>query len=216
MDGDTTKKTFISQNKDLKWSNKQQVDLFQKIMNEAKYYSIIDEDYTEGEHIPKQEIIYFMENNWYKLYTYCKLPEHDHDDTKGETSYHHNIFKKYSTDEMEMVPKDFSNSIRYLYFQKVKLERGYESCGGGSGWETNDWEGYLYSTLIIGNDTLKIKRKQSVSDNYLTDATHIHDRDIDGYFRDENLNPYMFYSNKDFNFQLFTNNPNSLFIIKHK
>lgn len=220
LDGDTVKKPFEFQNKDLKWNKEQQINLFQKIINEAKYYSIIDEDYTEGEHIPKQEIIYFMENKWYKLFTYCELPDHNRKDTRGKSSYYNNIFKEYFADEMELSPKDFSyNNIYYRYFQKVKLERGYASCGGNTGWETTNWDGYLFANLIVGKDTLKLKRKQSISDNYIIDATHIHDMEIDKYFKDEDLNPdipYMFYSNKDFNFRLFTNNPYSLFIIKHK
>lgn len=216
LDGDTLKKPFEFQNKDLKWSKEQQISLFQKIVNEANYYSIIDENYTEKKHIPKQEIIYFMDNKWYKLFTYCELPDHDHDETRGRTSYQNNIFKEYSADEMELIPKDYSSNIRYLYFQKGKLERVSGSIGGGSGWTSTNWYGYLYSNIIADKDTLKIKRKQSVSDNYYTDATHIHDMEIDEYFKDKDLNPYMFYSNKDFNFQLFTNNPNSIYIIKHK
>lgn len=216
LDGDTLKKPFIFKNQNLKWDSSQQISLFEKIISEAEYYSIIDENYTEGKHIPKQEVIYFIDNQWCKLFTQCVLPDnYGVSNTRGNTSYN-NIFKEYSVNDMESIPKDFSSNICYLYFQKAKIERGYGSCGGGSGWETNDWEGYLYTNLIVANDTLKIKRKQSVSDDYATDATHIHDMDINEYFKGKNENPYMFYSNRDFNFQLFTNNPSVLYIIKNK
>lgn len=217
LDGNAHAKPFVTQNKDLQWNEAQQVNLFQKITNEAKYYKIIGNNYKIDGNNPEQEIIYFLKDAWYKLFTNCVLPNRENaDNQRGETTYLSNLFGQYSSNEWGNVP-DWHN-FQPVYFQRIKMGSVTHNIGGGSP-STDEmvWNGNLFCHLYVDRDTLKFKKPMvfgklgETKKFFEAKAEKIEELkdELEKYY-----NPYFYYTDETLKFKLFTTTKNELYIIK--
>lgn len=108
------------------------------------------------------------------------------------------LFRHYSAEKYEWVP-NYNKNIQYQYFQKIKLER--------LDYGTKRWDGYLYTKVIVGKDTLKIKEALSTDNGKVVG-------DLSG--ESQKWSNYLYYSNAKLQYQLFTNHLGKLYIIKNK
>ncbi|WP_347218285.1 hypothetical protein [Chryseobacterium sp.] len=207
-DGDTIRKPMIVQNKDLKWSEEEQKNGYYKIIEEA-------EDYYADDEGDAKRITYYMKGKWYQLHTNIKIPSGIY--SKANPGYHNNLFGENDFKRKELAPNRFPN-IMPVYFQRIELNKYTSSASGGGISDTSkDWEGDLYCQLLIKGDTLKFKEAISFNENFTTEKfynTKGKDiRKLKAELEKEYV-PYLFFSDKSLNFQLFTTNMNKLYLIK--
>ncbi|WP_230605459.1 hypothetical protein [Flavobacterium sp. EDS] len=102
----------------------------------------------------------------------------------------------------------YIEDIQYKYFQKLKLGR-YNSGG-------EFWEGFLYINIVIGNDTLKIKKFFFIDSDGSKKNIKINGKAVrDSLFKVLKNVPYYYYSNPNNKYQLFTDEPFKLYVIKN-
>lgn len=217
LDGNPEEKPFVTQNKDLQWDEEHQVSLYEKIYNEAKYYIIVGDNYRTGGKSPKLEIVYFMNNEWYKLLINCDLPDSKNNkDQRGEMTYLSNLFGQYTKYEWGDLP-DYQ-FFKPVYFQRINREVVRHNIGGGMPSSTEPvWKGNLFCQLYVDNDTLKFikpmifgeygETEKYFKSNGAEIAQHKDALEIFYY-------PYFYYTNKNLNFKLFTPTKDKLYIIK--
>ncbi|WP_027388629.1 hypothetical protein [Chryseobacterium gregarium] len=217
LDGDPAEKPFILQNKDLKWDQTQQTGVFKKIISEAAYYTIDGDNYASGGDRPKQQIIYFLNNIWYKLFLNGLLPDRENiDDQKGETTYLSNLFGKYSDNEWGEAP-DWKN-FKPVYFQRVKMDHVTHNIGGGSpSSQEVVWKGNLFCQLYVDRDTLKFKKPMVLGESGETNQFFESEGEKITGLKNEfekYYYPYFYYTDKTLNVKLFTADKNELYLIR--
>lgn len=217
LDGNKTEKPFKYQNKDLQWNEAHQISLFKKIITEATYYTIEGNNYVADGDNPKQQIIYFLNNEWCKLFLDCLLPDRKNvDDQKGETTYLSNLFGQYADNEWGNKP-DWNN-FKPVYFQRVKMESITHNIGGGTP-STSEivWNGNLFCQLYVDNDTLKFKKPMVLGElgetHKFFEAKGEQIAGLKSEF-ERYYYPYFYYSDQTLNFKLFTTNKTELYLIK--
>ena len=216
IDGDTTAKPFISINKDLKWDEEQQIKKFDEMYDKAEYYKI--EGYNHSsENSVEQQIIYFTDGKWYKLFINTFLPNrYGKPDDLGETTHKANLFGKYDTRNWGDEPN--WKYFKPTYFQRIKLEKVTHSIGGNT--PSSDepyWTGNLFCQLYVNKDILKFKKPMSfgkygeTSKFYEAKGENIAQlkNELEEYYY-----PYFYFSSTRLNFKLFTIKNNQLYIIK--
>ncbi|MEO5911636.1 MAG: hypothetical protein ABIP95_12155 [Pelobium sp.] len=216
LDGDTTYKPVIKHNVDLHWSKEEEIELYENIASNAKYFKV-DRYLTKS-------IIYFLDNKWNIAYFGNEIPyrpkasnDEFYDDNRGETTLENNLFKHYVPRKMQMI-KNVPNNIKPLYFQREKLrKRTYNLGGGTSNTTVTEWVGYLYCQLFVNSDTLKFKIHNVFTDgNLKPNLFDVKGAEISKYQTavEKQYSFFSFYENKDLNFQLFTTSDYRLYIIK--
>lgn len=194
-DGDTLQNSFIKENEKLTWSFNKQLEYFKKIKNETDIYTILLDGTTNINH---RSVKYFLNNKWYKLFVDGEFPNSDYK----------------SLNEEKISINDEAKNIVSVYFQKIEIEELTGSVGGGS-IQTSSyyWEGNLFCNLLVGGDTLKFKTPAIVSRSLLTSGDT--KADLQKIFESE-LISRLYYKNDNFNFSLFANDQNALYIIKKR
>ena len=217
IDGDTLSKPFVFQNKDLKWSEELQLKFYQNIITEGEYYKIDGSNYKGEGKNPEQQIVYFSNGKWFKLFTNIVLPNRDDiRNPLGETTYYANVFGKYEKNNYGDAP-DWRN-FQPVYFQREKFERVTHNIGGNSASsESIEVNGNLLCNLYVGKDTLKFIKPISFGESgstqyfYRAKGEKIaeHKDALEKYY-----NPYFYYSSRKLNFKLFTIDKTRLYVIK--
>ncbi|AWG20777.1 hypothetical protein FFWV33_04095 [Flavobacterium faecale] len=103
------------------------------------------------------------------------------------------------------------------YFHRIKLHTVTHSIGGSSpSSEEPSWEGDLLCQLSVDADTLKFK-KNFWFGNYGSDSKYFNanGREISKlkYELEHDYHPYSYFTNKQFNFKLFTMDERQLYLI---
>lgn len=216
IDGDTTAKPFISINKDLKWTDDQQIKAFEEMYDKAEYYKIAGYNYS-SKNPSEQQITYFTDGKWYKLFVNTYLPNREgKPDDLGETTNKVNLFGKYDTGNWGDEP-----NYKYLkptYFQRIKLENVTHSIGGNTpSSDEPSWNGNLYCQLYVDKDILKFKIPMSFGKHGATSKFYEAKGEKIAQLKnelEEYFYPYFYYSSTRLNFKLFTIKSNQLYIIK--
>ncbi|WP_316751106.1 hypothetical protein [Pedobacter gandavensis] len=193
LDGDTSKRKIETQNADFSFDANKQADFIASFEGKATFL-FSKQCWTTGRTSKKYTKTVFRENDKWKAF---------YNDTKvGRTveslgNVRNDLFRYYSREDYKLVPNDIE-SIQYQYFQRIKLKRS------DSGSE--NWDGYLFTNVIDGRDTLKIKEALIMGKDW-----EIKQAQLKGEF-----SRYFFYSNPNLRYQLFTNDPAKLYFIKNK
>jgi hypothetical protein len=150
---------------------------------------------TEGATIKSFKKITFLKNNRWSIF-YYDAKTYQNIVNKGIAW--NDLFRHYSKETYEWLP-NYNKNIQYQYFQKIKLYR--------FDYGIKRWDGYLYTNVIVGKDTLKIK-----------EALTIDNGKAGGDLSEESQkwSNYLYYSNAKLQYQLFTNQIGKLYIIKSK
>ncbi|MBP2619606.1 hypothetical protein [Chryseobacterium jejuense] len=207
-DGDTIRKPMIAQNEDLKWSEEEQKNQYYKIVENA-------DDYFGENNRDEERITYYMNGKWYQWYTNVKLSSGIYG--RVNPGYNNNLFGVEDFGRRELDPNRFPN-IMPVYFQRTELNKFTSSAsGGGISNTSKSWDGDLYCQLLVQGDTLKFKKAMFFNENYTTEKFYnTKGKDIQKLKAEleKEYAPYLFFSDKSLNFQLFTTNQNKLYIIK--
>ena len=112
-------------------------------------------------------------------------------------------------------------NIRYQYFQRLKLEKVRFSGGGGNapGFSKSLYPGYLFTDVLFKNDTLRLKEFMYLDEEWHTSAVEIDGKNIGALSKNKaqpikNIDGYMFYTNDNLQYGLFTNNEQKLYLIR--
>lgn len=198
LNGDTAKRKIKTQNENLSLNTEQENEFIKNIEEKATFIFNKQNYFDDKQSVKRDKIFYFTNNEWFAFYCVA--------------DFDRNVITKGISNATLLVPYV---SSPYQYFQKIKMERNYNYNGGG---HKDQWNGFLYSDIITGKDTLKIKEGLKMDDDWKTQQQKIKN-EVVGDFDRENQNgflPYMVYSNPNLNYQLFTNNLGKLYIIKDK
>lgn len=216
IDGDTTAKPFIPINKDLKWDEEQQIKSFDEMYDKAECYKIEGHNYS-SKNPSEQQITYFTDGKWYKLFINTFLPNRNgKPDDLGITTHKANLFGKYETRNWGDEPN--WKYFKPTYFQRIKLESVTHSIGGNTpSSDEPSWRGNLFCQLYVDKDILQFKipmtfgKYGETSKFYEAKGEEIAQlkNEIEEYFY-----PYFYYSSTRLNIKLFTINKNQLYIIK--
>lgn len=206
-DGDTVRKPMIVQNEDLKWSREKQDVEYQKITENA-------DDYLRESKSGSDRVTYYMNGKWYQLFINRKVSGKYSMTNPG---YNNSLFGTDPFGERKLDPGRFPN-IMPVYFQRKVLDKSTSSTSGGAISTTSkSWNGDLYCQLLVKGDTLKFKKAMSFNENFTTEKfynTKGEDiRKLKAELEKQYL-PYLYFSDKNLNFQLFTTTENKLYLIK--
>lgn len=208
-DGDTIRKPMIVQNENLKWSREEQVNLYRKIAEGS-------DDYFRERKNGTERVTYNMDGKWYQLHTNTKLSNGTYY-FRANPGYNNNLFGEGRFKNERFNPNRFPN-IMPVYFQRKELVEFTSSTSGGSISSTSKrWDGDVYYQLWIKGDTLKFKKAISFDEGFTTEkfyeAKGKDIRKLKAELEEEYL-PYLYFEDKNLNFQLFTISQHKLYIIK--
>lgn len=204
LDGDTLKRKIKTYNENFNLDTIKQSDFVRKIYEKADFIFSNDCYISTNTSLKKfQKVIFWDNNKWNAFY----------DDRKT-----HQVFKSKGVVANRLVISDstvknvlgthYIEDIQYKYFQKSKLRRY------NSGREF--WEGFLYTNIVIGNDTLKIKKFFFIDSDGSKKNIKINGKAVrDSLFKVLKNVPYYYYSNPNNKYQLFTDEPFKLYVIKN-
>ncbi|WP_160139709.1 hypothetical protein [Chryseobacterium sp. c4a] len=207
-DGDTLRKPMIVQNEDLKWSEDEQIRQFQNIVEKA-------DDYLRDHDGDSECTTYYMNGKWYQLFTNTKLSKGIY--SRANPGYNNSLFGEGRFEKKELEPHRYPN-IMPVYFQRKEVDKFTSSASGGAISTTSkSWNGDLYCQLLIKGDTLKFKKAMSFNENFPTEKFYnTKGEDIRKLKAEleKKYAPYLYFSDKNLNFQLFTTRENKLYLIK--
>ncbi|MDM1555177.1 MULTISPECIES: hypothetical protein [Chryseobacterium] len=207
-DGDTVRKAMIIQNENLKWNREEQMKQYRNIVENAEDYLREDQDDSE-------RITYFMQGKWYQLYTDTTLTPGIY--SRANPGYNNSLFDEGLSKKKELAPNRFPNILPVYFQRKVLNKFTTNASGGGISSTLKSWNGDLYCQLIVRRDTLKFKKAMSFNEIFTTEKFyHAKGEDIRKLKAEleKEYVPYLYFSDKNLNFQLFTTDQNKLYIIK--
>ena len=204
-DNDTIRKPFIIQNKDKSWSRSQENILLEKIKNHSKYYYKTT-DVSNSRNV----LIYFSDNKWHQFFTDLGLS-----DLERDLGVEH---LKEDYQKPTNISPIYENKIKYGSF-----DAPYGAMQSGSE-RVLTLEADFFCHLYIKNDTLKFKMPVTLFEDRAEDKIfwNMKGESVQNHkktFRRIGW-PYVFFSNKNFDFQLFESSSytfameNNLYIIK--
>lgn len=214
LNGDTIRKEVKELNQDLSWDKDKEDAMFQNIMNNADIYY-----HNNGK-------VVFRQN---KEWTILNINQSYHNTPlryykNGKSNLRSNVFK-YSVGHKHNETAYFEDKVNYKYFHKEKFIR---PKGKYKSDFEDRWRGHLYTDVIVGKDTLKLKEEL-----YLTKMNRWHlkvnGQELGDFYRRESIRSreyygdfdgYNYYENESLNYQLFSSSwsvhssPNNIYIIK--
>lgn len=208
-DGDTIRKPMIVQNEDLKWNEEEQKNQYDKIIENADDY--LAENNSDG-----KRITYYMNGKWYQWYTNIKLSSGIYG--RANPGYNNYLFGKNAFSRNSTLDPNRFPNIMPVYFQRTELNKFTSSASGGGISDTSkSWDGDLYCQLLIQGDTLKFKRVMFFNENFTTEKFYNTKgeeiRQLKAELEKE-YTPYLYFSDKSLNFQLFATGQGKLYMIK--
>ncbi len=205
LDGDTTKIQFELYNADFSFDESKQADFIAKIEQSSTMFFSKECWTTDRPSKRFLKTIYKENGKWMALYSDTNIQR----TIQSRGKVHNDLFRYYSTDEYKLVPY-YNKNIQYQYFQKISLKRS------DSGSE--NWDGFLYTQVIVGRDTLKIKEATTLGREWEAKHSKYWGKNQEGYAAnaDGTYSPYFFYSNPKIQYQLFSNRLGKLYMIKNR
>lgn len=132
-----------------------------------------------------------------------------------------NLFKRINTKvsgNKEIIKSPY---IRYRYFQKLKLEKVRFSGGGGNAapFTVTLFHGNLFTDVVYRADTLRIKEFMYLEQEWQHSSIEIDGKNIGTLTKNKaqppvNIDAYMYYTNPQLEYALFTNSDKELYVIK--
>ncbi|WP_346086976.1 hypothetical protein [Sphingobacterium ginsenosidimutans] len=217
--GDTIRKTIEIFNEDLKWSRDQQRQKLTEIEKEATYlmstpvyHSDRNNEYAGSYY----KITYLINDKWYTFYENFSDEEYFPYKIEPKGNLVNDLFGQWEEDQLEPSDNAPPPNIRSVYYQKVQRMRDRHDAKTGEYDRGDAWQGYLFSQLIVDNDTLKFKDKLYLDEEWHWSKIEINNKNIGAlsFENTEQFKVYSFYSNPALNYQLFTNQRNRLYLIK--
>lgn len=205
LDGDTSKIKIETQNADFSFDANKQADFIANFEERATFL-FSKQCWTADQPSKKFIKTIFRENDkWIAFYNDTKANR----TIKSRGTVYNDLFRYYSTEDYKLVTCDNEN-IQYQYFQEIKLKRS------DSG--TENWDGYLYTNVIVNKDTLKIKEALKLGVEWEINQSKIKEKVVGGLSKKSQgeYSRYFFYSKPKLQYQLFTNHLGKLYIIKNK
>lgn len=199
LDGDTLKHPINIHNGSFNLDAKEQEDFIANIEQNATFLFSKEAYEYQDKYKRFDKTVYFENGKWHVFYsdsiTYRAIRSKEGKD----------LFRHYSPEEYEWIPNENAN-IQFQYYQKIKLQ------------STNYWTGYLYTNVVIGSDTLKIKEALSMDNKWKNHQVQIKGKEEGNLYRESQYDfiPYLYYANPKLSYQLFTNHLTRLYIIKNK
>lgn len=214
LNGDTIRKEVKELNQDLRWSKEKENKILQNIIQNADIYyhnhgKVVFNQNEEWTILNINQLYHNTELRYYK---------------NGKNNIRNNVFK-YSVGHKLNETSYFEDKINYKYFHKNKFIRPKEKYKSDF---DDSWEGTLYTDVINGKDTLKLKEKL-----YLTKTNRwrlkVNGQELGDFYRREPIKSseyygdfegYNYYENENLNYQLFSSSwsfhssPNNIYIIK--
>jgi hypothetical protein len=204
LDGDTLRRNIETYNENFNLDTIKQTDFVENNLKKANFLFSTD-CYKTTNTSPKKfrKVIFWKNNKWNAFYDDRK--SYQTLESKGTVSNH--LYANNSTDR-NVSGTHYIENIQYKYFQKTKL--GRYSSGG------KYWDGFLYANIVIGNDTLKIKKDFIINSDGNKENIEINRKSVrDSLFKVLKNVSYYYYSNPKNQYQLFTDEPYKLYIIKN-
>lgn len=215
LNGDTIRKEVKGLNQDLSWDKEKEDAMLQYIINNAAIYF-----HNKG------KVVYRQNEEWAILninQSYHNTPLRYY--KNGKSDIRNNVFK-YSVGHKHNKTAYFEDKVNYKYFHKEKFIR---PTGVYKSDFEDRWKGTLYTDVIVGKDTLKLKENL-----YLTKMNRWHLK-VDGeelgdFYRSKSIKSgeysgdfdgYNYYENENLNYQLFSSSwsshskPNNIYVIKN-
>lgn len=205
LDGDTTKIKFELYNVDFSFNESKQTDFLAKIEQSSTMFFSKECWITESPSRLFLKTIFMENNKWMAFYSDRAIQR----TIQSRGKVYNDLFRYYSREDYKLVPY-YNKNIHYQYFQKISLKRS------DSGLE--NWEGFLYSQVIVDKDTLKIKEAKTLGRDWEAKHSKNWGKVPEGYAAniDGIYSPYFFYSNPKIQYQLFSNRLGNLYMIINK
>ncbi|WP_426328754.1 hypothetical protein [Pedobacter sp. R-06] len=233
FNGAKTPIRIIAQNSGFDWDGEKQ---HKQLANIAKQSKAVYVDYNFNSPLPQKKVgdgpqtmqgvftyaivTYIICDECFQFYTTEDIHKYFSMSYLQEMLWN-NLFKqtaKQNGPDGEMIR---TANIRYQYFQRLKLEKVRFSGGGGNapGFTKMLYPGYLFTNVIFKNDTLKLKEFMYLDEESHTSSVEIDGKNIGTLSKNkvqpvEPINAYMYYTNDNLQYALFTNNDQKLYLIK--
>lgn len=118
----------------------------------------------------------------------------------------------FSRKKMDWVPIK-SPTVEYKHCYKEKLVRRTSNGAGNSGTTNWDlWHGVLYTDLLVGTDTLKIKESLAMNDEGFMDNVEINGMTLGHVL----IAPYVLLAHPNLNYQVFSRGSQHMHVIQKK
>ncbi len=233
FDGRKQALPITGQNDDFKWDLKKQREQISDIENSSPWV-LVDFDYvnpepvkTVGDEIPTTQamttysmLTYFQNGKCFRFYTTLDVTDR-FPYTYREKLLLNNPFKRYNPKiqgrkEIISLPQ-----VQYRYYQKLKLEKVRFSGGGGNAapFDVMLYHGNLFTDVVYKNDTLKLKEFIYQFNDGSRSPIQIDGKRIGTLTQNKAQPPaimdgYMYYTNENLAFALFTNDDKKLYMIR--
>lgn len=224
---------ITAENLSFNWDSGQQIKKLKEIVNQSKTVYV---DYAFDSPVPQKQaneglqtkqsvssyaiVTYFLKDKCFQLYTTEDVRKYFSSSYLQEMRWS-NLFKRINKDKADNEEIIKTPNLSYRYFQKLKLEKVKFSGGGGNapGFTKLLYPGYLFTDVIFKSDTLKLKEFMYLDKDWHTSAVEIDGQNIGSLSKNkaqpvEHINAYMYYTNENLHYALFSNSDKKLYIIK--
>lgn len=223
------------QNDRLDWDVNKQQEQISNIVN-ASPWVLVDYDYISpepnkpvGDEIPTTQamntyamLTYFINGDCFKFITTLDVTDR-FPYTYTEKLLLNNPFKHHNSKVPGGKEITLRPHVKYRYYQKLKLEKVRFSGGGGNapGFDVMLYHGNLFTDVLYKNDTLKLKEFMYEFNDRSVSDIKINGKSIGTLTKNKAQPPaiidgYMYYTNENIAYALFTNNDKKLYIIKRR
>ncbi|MFD0793649.1 hypothetical protein ACFQZX_08470 [Mucilaginibacter litoreus] len=234
FDGNKQANSITLQNEHLDWDLQKQKQQFADIVKKSKAVFV---DYrtdspepqkpsNDGEiqAVPSMQtyttLTYFINDKCFRFSTKLDIGK-DFPYSYTEQLLLNNLFKRINTKVSGNKEIIRTPNIRYRYFQKLKLEKVRFSGGGGNAAPFDEmlFHGYLFTDVIYKADTLKLKEFMYLEKKWHQSSIEIDGENIGTLTKNKrqpphNIDAYMYYTNPQLAYALFTNDDKRLYLIK--
>ncbi|MHC5355046.1 hypothetical protein ACYSNX_12970 [Myroides sp. LJL115] len=204
LDGDTSKRNISVINENLQMTLEQQEKEYINIAKNYLFFTV----YGTGRN--KYSILVFIDHGQCKAFYFDFYPQDGWLQSRGNTN--NNIFTTFSREKLQWVPIE-SPKVQYKYYYKVKRIGGTSNIGGNTRstkWEY--WDGILYTDLLVGRDTVKIKEKLWMNDDGFMDNVTIKGKTLGHVV----FTPYILLQDPEVNYQLLNRGDIKIHVIQPK
>ncbi len=234
FDGNKQAINIVAQNERLDWDlQKQQQQLADIKESSAAVYidyetespepqkpSSDDEIQAVPSPITYTILTYFQNNRCFRFTTTLDV-SNDFPYSYTEKLLFNNLFKRINTEASGNKEIIKTSHIRYRYFQELKLEKVRFSGGGGNapGFDEMLFHGNLFTDVIYKTDTLRLKEFMYLEKKWHHSSIEIDGKNIGTLTKNKAqpsilIDAYMYYTNPDLGYALFSNSERKLYIIK--
>ncbi|PJJ84431.1 hypothetical protein [Mucilaginibacter auburnensis] len=234
FDGNKEAVNIPLQNERLDWDLKKQQEQLKVVKEKSTAVYVDYETKTpepikpaadgEIQAVPTMEtytvLTYFVNDDCFRFFTTLDTDK-DFPYSYTEKLLLNDLFKRINTKVSGNKEIIKAPEIKYRYFQKLKLEKVRFSGGGGNAapFDVMLFHGNLFTDVIYKTDTLKLKEFMYLDQKWHQSSIEIDGKNIGTLMKNKKQPPhdidaYMYYTNPQIDYALFTNNDKKLYLIK--